>query len=516
MRLFSRLSTVARFSAGTPAPQDPFWYRDPHTGFAVSGVSGDVALTLSYVYGAAAIIADDFGSMPCQTFERRPDGGRRQIGATDGVDEPGVGRLAYLLHWQPNAWQTATAFWRTLAWQYLLRRRATAEVIYRPGTAIVEQIVPRHPDRVEEEQLSDGRLRYKILTPGQPDRYVGQDEMLVVRNTSMDGLNAIGRIEYARKAISAGLNLQSFTWNYFHGGVAASVVASYKGEHMEEEEEAAFHRSMMRYMSGPQNAGGLLLVPADIEIKTIGVEPEKAQLLGLKNYSGRDIARFFKMPPSWLGIEGASAYNSYVQDAQVYKDRVQIPLVVEFEQAVQRDLILARDRYFVKFNMDVTGRGDFTSRMTGYSTAIKARVMWPSECRAKEDLNPDPRLDKLSEQDNRPGTPSGQAVDRERATAIALAAADRVVRRETAAIAKAAQKYAQDAAGFSEWVDKFYCEHSEFVAKAMALPPAEATRYCDEQRARLVAGGVASVKMWPQTVPGWLAHRALGIGEEAA
>jgi HK97 family phage portal protein len=514
------VAPVAPMRAGTPPAQSPFWYRDPHTGFAIGahGVSSDLALTLSYLYGGVSIIVDDFGSQPCQTFERLPGGGRRDV----GYDEPGVGRLAYLLHWQPNAWQTATAFWRTLAWQYQLRRAAYAEVLYRPDQpSVIDQIIPRHPDRVEEEHLENGRVRYKLLAPGQPARYVSQDEMLCVRNTSMDGLAGLSRVEYGRQAISSGLSLQSFTYNYFRGGVAAAVMATYKGTELSDEQEAALHRSMMRYMGGVENAGGLLLVPADIDVKTIGVEPEKAQLLGLKNYSGRDVARLLKMPPSWLGIEGAAAYSSYVQDAQVYKDRVQIPLAVEFEQAVQRDLVIA-SRYFMKFNMDYSGRSDFKSRMEGYEVGIRARVLRPSECRLKEDLNPDERLDQLSEQDHRPASPSkgggagGGTASSRRARAIALAAADRVVRRETAAIAKAAQKYAKDRDGFARWSEQFYGEqHVDFVAGAMAMSFGEAARYCDEQRTRLATGGLVAVDNWAQQVPSWLAERALTVDEAA-
>ena len=524
MSLFAHMASIvapSRISAGTPAPQDPFWYRDPHTGFMVGGhgIGGDLALTLSYVYSAVSIIADDFGSMTCQTFEDLGGERRRKVGYTD----PGIGQLAEHLRWQPNAWQTAKAFWSTLAWQYLLRRAAYAEIVYRPGRAgftVIDQIIPRHPDRVTEEPLlgpdgrATGRVRFRLTEPDLKRRYVSQDEMFVVRNTSLDGLNALSRIEYGGKSLRAGLALQDFTENYFTHGTSASTMAVYKGAQMEDEDEEALHRSITRYLSGVENAGGLLLIPEDIDIKAIGVSAKDAELLGLKNYSGRDVARMFKLPPSWLGIDGAAAYASQVQDATNYVNRVQIPITTEFEQAVRRDLIVA-PRFFVKFNMDYQFRADLLGRMQAYAIGIRSRVLRPSECRVREDLNPDPQLDRLSESDHQPSPAGGRAATNPRAEAIARAAAQRVVRREAAAVLKAAQKHAKAPAAFLAWSHEFYTEHAAFVANAMGMTEDEAAQYCAEQRAQLEARGILVLGDWEREIPDQLARLALAV-EDAA
>ena len=348
MGLLASLAPVrqaTQFQAMTSGEYDKaFWGGDPvpepwlGARFGVT-VSPELALTLTYVYSACAIISDDFGTMTCQGFATTGPDSRERIKYSD----PGIGALARMLRWQPNAWQTAKAFWSTLAWQFLLRKACYAEIVYRPGLdGFVSQLVPRHPDRVREARLPSGRIQYTLLgEPGGP-RTLTQDEMFVVRNTSTDGLNAISRIEYAGRALQTALKLQDFTHNYFTKGATAALLASYKDD-LDDEGEAQLHGSITRYMQGSENAGGVLLVPADIDVKALGVDPEKSQLLGLKNLSGRDVARLYKMPPSWLGIEGAAAYNSQVQDATNYVNRCQVPMCVEFEQAIQRDLVIAVD-----------------------------------------------------------------------------------------------------------------------------------------------------------------------------
>lgn len=529
MRLLSRLSSVAaparmQAQAGTPGPLSDFWYTPSGLLALGSEVSPDLALTLSYVYSAVSIISDDFGSMAAQMFRSMGEDGRARVRYADR----GIGDLAYKLRWQPNSWQTAKAFWSTLAWQYLLRPAAYAEIVYQPGSRIeIQQIIPRHPDRVTQEVLPSGQIRFKLREPSREPRYVMSDEMVVVRNTSPDGLNAVSRTQYGSKALAAGLALQDFTKNYFSKGATAALLATYKGGQMEEESEAALHTSITRYLSGPENAGGLLLVPEDIDVKGLGVEPEKAQLLGLKNISGRDVARLFKMPPSWLGIEGAAAYASYVQDSQNYVNRCQIPLVTEFEQAVQRDLIVARDLFFLKFNMDYLLRGSTKERAEAYEIFIRSRVMRPSEARVKEDMSPDPDLDRLSEGDFRPGQSRRQEPadssrnGANRAQLKGLLAvhdnAVRCLRRERHKVTELATKHKSDVEGWQTSLREFYAEHAGFVAQVMRVPMAVARGYAAQHGAQLEATGIGLfTEVWERDEADELCALALDDGRIAA
>lgn len=462
-------------------------------------VSPELALTLSYVYCAVDTISADFGTATCQMFEDLGNDGRRRV----PYSAPGIGSLARQLRWQPNSWQTAKAFWSTIAWQYLLRPAAYAELIYRPGSpGFVDQLVPRHPDRVRQEVLPRG-IRFKIFEPGGTSRYVTQDEMFVVRNTSSDGLNALSRMQYGSQALASALTLQHFTTNYFKKGVTASLLGTYKGAAMEDEDEAALHKSISRYMSGVENAGGLLLVPEDIDVKALGVSAKDAELLGLKNASGRDVARMFKMPPSWLGIENAQSYASQVQDSENYKNRCQLPLAVEVEQAVQRDLILAYDRYFIKFNLDYLTRGNLLERMQAYEIGIRSRILRPSDARVREDMSPDEDLDRLSESDYRPGTAGGQQSTEKKALALSrsglkgvLALHDnavRCLRRERSALAKLATKHANSAEGWQDGVREFYADHAGYVAQQMRLSIEDARMYAAQHGAQFESHGMTLI-----------------------
>lgn len=519
-------------AAGLPGAGSPFWYTDTPwiEGLRRSGVDvpPEMALTLSHVYSAVDIISGDFGTMSCQLFR---DLGEKQGKAKVRSSEAGIGRLAYQLRWAPNVWQTAKAFWSTLAWQYLLRPMCLAEIIYRPGSdSFIDQLVPRHPDRVRQEVLPSSRLRFRLTEANGQFRYVTQDEMFVVRNTSTDGLNAISRIQYGAKTLATGIALQEFTRNYFQKGATAALIATYKGGDMEPHEEEAYHARISRFMNGSENAGGIFLTPEDLEVKALGVEPEKAQLLGLKNMSGRDVARMFKIPPSWLAIEGATGYGSAVQDTQDYSRRCQVPIVVEFEQAIQRDLIVAsNDLFFAKYNMNYITRATLKERMESYEIGIRARVLRPSEARELEDMNADEELDELSALDHRAGSqrdgadnkPKGQAVAANdvRRTLLTHDAAGRALRRERGEIEKLAKKFANDVDGWKAGLRAFEAAHAQYIAEAFRMNPDVARAYAALHGQTFEAEGAAVIlgpdaDQWERHEAGELTALALAEGEQ--
>jgi len=71
--------------------------------------------------------------------------------------------------------------------------------------------------------------------------------------------------------------------------------------------------------------------------------------------------------------------------------------MVRIEQAMNKALLLPSEKslYFTGFVVDGLLRGDYSSRMKGYSTGIQNAIMTPNECRSLENWNAVPDGDKL-------------------------------------------------------------------------------------------------------------------------
>jgi hypothetical protein len=156
-----------------------------------------------------------------------------------------------------------------------------------------------------------------------------------------------------------------------------------------------------------------------------------------------------------------------------------------------------------------------------------------AEVRAKENLNPgDPALEEFLEPGNMNTAGEEPSNDlrntgaedddedtadvaalaghwRQRATSFALAAAQRIVRKEIAAVNKKAIQYANDASGWRDWVRTFYSEHAPYVAETLQIPLTEAQAYAAHQGQRLEREGVAQVAAWERVLPAQLASLSL-------
>lgn len=494
-------------------------------------VTPELAMTLSAMYCGVTTIAYDLATLPAFTYKYRDDGGKDRIrGRTADYMRGGIADLAYMLQWAPNDYQTATEYFGGQVAQFLLRGKAYAEIVDGPNSFLA-QLLPRHPDRVFPERLPSGRLRYKLIEPNGQPRYLTQDEMHVVRDISTDPITRMSRISYGANALGTALAAERAAGKFFKSGMTAAVVATYKGD-MEDEDEQALHSSITRYAAGVENTFGLLLVPDDVTIDNLGVEPEKAQMMQAREWTVFEVARQLRISPRKLMVRSAGAgYASAYQDAIDHVVSCIRPLAHTFEQAIQRDLILAKDTYFVKFDLRELMRGDPQQLGEFIEKAVKNRAMRPSEIRTLLlDLNPDEALDKLSESDNQPGkasaaptAPPSPATARAQLKGM-LALHDnavRCLRRERAAVEKLAKKHSNDVDGWKQGLRSFEADQAQFVATVMRMPLSIARGYCAQHGSEFEAKGIVVIadeagESWERVEADELAALALDADVAAA
>jgi HK97 family phage portal protein len=503
MGFLSKVSTVAapaRIRASTTGSGSDGWYAPDgwmlqlqNAGIAVTP---ELAMTLTAVYCAVTTIADDIATIPCHVYRYLDDRGDKERARSHP--------LSYLLRWQPNQWQTAVEFWRMMVGHFLLRGVAYAEIV--PGQrGSVDQLIPRHPDRIEQVRLPNGRIQFIQREQSGGIRIITQAEMFVLRDLSGDGLNPFSRIRHGSRALGSAIAQELFTGAYFKKGATPGLLVTTKGQELDEEDHATLHADIARFVAGAENAGGVFIMEDDLDIKELGVDPKKAELLGLKDYSVREVARLFKMPGHKLeASQQTQAYAAREQANLEYGIGCLRPILVCIEQAIQRDLITAKDSYFAEFLMEALFRGDMKSRAEYFSKAIVNRWMWPSEVRSREGMNADAELDQLSKSDHRAGAArdgqgSGDGASARRigasatlkATLVVHDAALRVLRREKDALKKLATKHASDGSKWQAELLTFYGQtHTPYVAETMRLTIAKAQAYTAQHQALVASKGV--------------------------
>lgn len=121
---------------------------------------------------------------------------------------------------------------------------------------------------------------------------------------------------------------------------------------------------------GTNNAHKIAVLEEGMKYQQIGIPPEEAQFLETRKFQINEIARLYRIPPHMVGdLEKSKLFQYRAAVARVCEKYTLDPWVIRWEQSLQKALLLPgeKGKYFIKLNVDGLLRGDYQSRMNGYS-----------------------------------------------------------------------------------------------------------------------------------------------------
>lgn len=489
-RLFGITAATSR-----PSAWDDFWYMNQGVE-TTSGIpmSPDHAMRVAAVMSCVRVLAETIASLPFSIMERLANGG-----AEKAVNHP----LYFLLHNQPNSWQTSFEFWEMMVAHLGLRGRAYAKKV--PGVrGPVDQLIPLHPDLVKVEQLETGRLAYTVsASDGHQEQYP-QDQIFHMRDLSSDGINGLSRIELHADTIGMGAALERFRAAQLKNGAVPRGVVERPAEagNLTETAAANFTGSWETRHGGVDNSGRMAVLEDGMKYHELGLSNEDAQLLEFMRADVLQICRIYRVPPHKVGeLERATFSNIEHQEISFVQDSI-VPWLVRIEKAISRDLILNTTRFFPKFNVDGLLRGDAKSRNEARSIALRSGALNRNEWRAYDDLNPVPdgneyfmsadlvpvsRVMEPPEPPPAPAPPDGtdddQAKDVQPGSdaryvlqVLAMDIGERIASSEAREAEKRIAKAAEDPDRFAQWVLGPFLRKQQAYAEKALWPLLAATK----------------------------------------
>lgn len=497
------MSFIGRTLAATNIVIIPFSSDNTDAFFARSGaggivphVSADRAMAIPAVYACTTVVSEDIAKVPLQMFQQ-------------GEDSKNIARnhpIYDLLHDQPNEYQTAIEF-REMMTAFALNRDmgGVAEIIPGPRGA-VDQLIPLHPDLVTRETrrvgMTGAKIVYVYSDPIRGTRELTSDEVFVLRGRF--GQSVLG---YARESFSLQLAMQRFASQAYQRGPRHTGVISRPKEAPKWTDNARghFREAIDEYMGEGERAGRPMLLEDGMTWASAGITMADAQFLETLQHGVADVCRFYRVPQHKVQELLRSTNNNIAQQSIDYITDSLVAWAVRWEQAIRRDLIIAKSTYFAEHNLDGLMRGDIKSRSEAYALAIMWGWMTRAEVRQRENLNPIAGLEEPLQPGNmvqvgadgipRPiGGGSSAAMPSSPAVVSHLRimvrdAASRVVRKETATLAKLAERTGGAGDPWRTGVRAFYVEHAEFVARLLRIPDASAERYCGRRAERFIEMG---------------------------
>jgi len=352
---------------------------NPYSFFFGGTTSGKVvnertAMQNTAVYACVRILAETIAGLPLQVYQYNDNGKEK------ATDHP----LYFLLHDEPNPEMTSFVFRETLMGHLLLWGNAYAQIM-RDNNGNVVELYPLLPDKMSVDRTDAGEIYYIYDKDGELIP-LSQHDVLHIPGLGFDGLVGYSPIAMAKNAVGMAIAVDEFGSKFFANGANPSGVLEHPGVL---KDPKRVRDSWNAVYQGSNNANKVAVLEEGMSFKTISIPPEQAQFLETRKFQINEIARIFRIPPHMVGDLEKSSFSNIEQQSLEFVMYTLDPWVIRLEQAFKKALFSVEDKkkYFIKFNVSGLLRGDFASRMQGYSIGIQNGFMSPNDARDLEDMN---------------------------------------------------------------------------------------------------------------------------------
>lgn len=209
---------------------------------------------------------------------------------------------------------------------------------------------------------------------------------------------ALSPVEYAKKAIAAGLAAQDFGLQFFNdGGHPSSLI--YSDQVLDEAQARLIKTAFKNATMGNRDPA---VFGSGLKYEQISVDPNDSQFIELQRLTTEKVCRFFRVPPAMVyattGGQNVTYQNVSQADLHYLKHSLD-GYLVRIENALTE--LLPRPQV-VKFNRNALLRADAEGRNKVYDIRLRNKTMSVNEVRSLEDEAPidDPAFDE-------PGIPGG-------------------------------------------------------------------------------------------------------------
>jgi HK97 family phage portal protein len=335
-------------------------------------VNQDTALQISTFWACILLISDTISTLPMDVF-RRVDGERVPYRPKPAwVDKPDISML------RAEHYQQALV-------SYFIDGNIFVR-IYRDSSGNVANLVVLDPTTVQVKRNKGNGKKYFVINENY-NRPIPQEQMIHITEITKPGeLRGISRVEELKDNLGLTSALQSFASRFFaNGAITSGVIETPLGLNREQARELVDGYSARH--KGLQKSHKIGVLTGGAKFNKTSVNPDEAQMLESRRLQIEEICRIFRVPPHMVGVTtaGSMSYASVEQNSINFVIHTLRPTITKIEDAYSA---LLPNGAFLRINVDGLLRGDFATRMQGYSIGAQAGFYSTNDIRRFEDLRP--------------------------------------------------------------------------------------------------------------------------------
>jgi HK97 family phage portal protein len=339
---------------------------------AGTNIDQNQAIKINAFYACVLLISDTISTLPVDSF-RRIDGNRVPYRPQPGwVQRPDVDLLR-------------SEHYQQVLISLLLDGNAFIRV-FRDNSGQVINLVVIDPTRVTVQRNKVTR-EIEYIIDGANETPIRKQDMLQITEMRKAGeLRGMSRVTELKDNLGLSSALQSFASRFFGQGATTSGIIETPQSLNSDQAKQLVDGFSARH-SGWRKAHKTGLLTGGAKFVRTGVNPDEAQMLDSRKLAIEEVARMFRVPPHMIGITtpGAMSYASVEQNNINFVTHTLRPYVAKIEDAYSA---LLPEGAFIRFNVDGLLRGDFATRMNGYSIGSQAGFLSVNDIRRFEDLRP--------------------------------------------------------------------------------------------------------------------------------
>lgn len=323
-----------------------------------SGISSKMALQTACVLRCVDLLSSSLAMLPIRIM--------------NGWEEATAHPLFELLRWQPNPMQTAFEFVKLMEVRRITTGNAYA-MIARGYKNKVTGLLPLDPTTVQVIDNGDWSLSYRVTRPSGGQETLQANEILHLRDISLDGMVGVGRTKLASRAIKIARAAEDAQDSIFENGMISGGTI----EHPQELGDEAYNRlkaSLEAQYAGTANAGRWMLLEEGMKANRQTMTGQEAQTVEARNHQIEDIARVFGIPRPLLMMDDTSWGSGIEQLAILFVRFGLNPGMVAWEQALRRSLLSPGERagYTIDIDEQELLRGTMKDQAEFFAKALGA------------------------------------------------------------------------------------------------------------------------------------------------
>lgn len=352
------------------------WYRGNYTS-AGKYVTWEDSLKVTAVFSCIRILSESISTLPLHMYKRLSGGGKERA-----YNHP----LYSLLHDEPNLIMDSVEFFSYMMVCLCMRGNHVSRKI-KNYLGEVTEIVPFAPDRVRIEVESNG-LVYVVST-NKGELRLSSDEVFHVKGMSIDGVNGLSPIDYAKESIALAMAAEEHGARFFANGITPSGILVHPTKLSKEAGDRLKAQFRDSY-GGSSNSHSMLVMEEGMKFEPISLTNEQSQFIETRKFQVSDIARWFRVPPHMIGDLERATFSNIEQQSLEFVTYTLTPWLVRIEKAIKRQLLSTKEKqkFFVEFLVDGLLRGDGLSRAQKLQIERQNGIINANEWREIENRNP--------------------------------------------------------------------------------------------------------------------------------